>query len=619
MSDICYGAYNTAFFPIVENYIERNNIELDMVVFNEDYPENIVNTGAKVVIARGLTAQKIAQSTGLPVIEIPIFFDDIAQSLIEASKISNKIALVSYGNIVTDFKELNPLLRINLVQVVVNDQEELKATIRQLKADGIKVIVGGKGQIEIALEEEMDSVLIEFSERALNHAFSQAYTLLDTINKESRKQEELRAILNNSTEGFLAVNEMTEITLINRKAVSLLSAEESSIIGKKLRDVFPEFSQVSETITRGNLQHEKIIELRGITVIFNMVPMMIANDIIGATILFREINEVILSRLRTRKKLLKQGFFAKYSFDHIIGSSESLSKCKEVAKKYASTDSSILILGETGVGKELFAQSIHNSSSRRNEPFVAINCSTLPENILESELFGYEKGTFTGALQGGKPGLFELANGGTIFLDEITEMSLSFQARLLRVLQERQILRLGGDRLIPIDVRVISATNVALSDILELKHIRPDLFYRINVLTLLIPPLRDRLSDIPQLIESFYPALLEKFTTSAFDPLKEYHWPGNIRQFINFMEKISVLSGSEKISRSWIVEMLSSLEGIIETDSYSNQRTRGTKRTPTAKEIKEALYICDNHYEKASKHLGIHRSTLWRLMKKYNI
>ena len=224
----------------------------------------------------------------------------------------------------------------------------------------------------------------------------------------------------------------------------------------------------------------------------------------GAVATFQPIGAIQASEQKIRLTSHKRGLIAKNTLADIAGESDPIVQAKEQAKLYAQSDSTVIIVGETGTGKEIFAQAIHNASPRARGPFVAINCAALPENLLESELFGYEGGAFTGARKEGKPGLFELAHGGTIFLDEIGEMSLAVQARLLRILEEREVMRLGGDRVIPVDVRVIAATNKDLFHKVTQKSFRQDLFYRLCVLQLRLPPLRERLEDIPHLLERFF-------------------------------------------------------------------------------------------------------------------
>src|SRR5690625_3003716 len=221
---------------------------------------------------------------------------------------------------------------------------------------------------------------------------------------------------------------------------------------------------------------------------------------------YQEAESILLANNEIRSELYQRRFFAKYQFDDIISRSDKMEQLITLAKAYAISESNILIYGESGTGKELIAQSIHNESKRRTGPFIAVNCAALPENLLESELFGYEDGAFTGAKKGGKPGLFEMAHGGTIFLDEVGDITPSLQARLLRVLQEKEVRRIGGERIISVDIRVLSATNKDLLASVEDGEFRRDLYYRLNVLHLYNLPLRERVEDIEYIID----ALLEK-------------------------------------------------------------------------------------------------------------
>ncbi|HHY71446.1 MAG TPA: sigma 54-interacting transcriptional regulator [Thermoanaerobacterales bacterium] len=322
-----------------------------------------------------------------------------------------------------------------------------------------------------------------------------------------------------------------------------------------------------------------------------------------------------------RDKILSKGFYATYQFHNIKGKSKSIKDCISYGMKFASTDSTVLIVGETGVGKELFAQSIHNNSSRKDGPFVAVNCASLPESILESELFGYEEGAFTGAKKDGKAGLFELAHSGTIFLDEISEMPIRLQARFLRVLQERKVMRLGSDQIIPVNVRIISATNKKIKDLVTVNKFREDLFYRLNVLTLVIPPLRERKDDIHELVKEFWLYYFKDdsiyLTEDGIRALEEYDWPGNIRQLKNFIEKLSIINTSNTIDGSIVNTMVKKFEPIFEVQ---NEIKISSSHSPISKEeIKDALIVSKGNRTRAAKILGIHRSTLWRLMKKHNI
>jgi len=297
-----------------------------------------------------------------------------------------------------------------------------------------------------------------------------------------------------------------------------------------------------------------------------------------------------------------------------------------MAKRYAGFDSTVLIFGETGTGKEMFAQSIHNASKRANGPFVAVNCASFSETLMESELFGYVEGAFTGASKQGKVGLFEMAHKGTIFLDEISEMPLSIQSKLLRVLQEKAVMRLGDDRVIPVDVRIIAASNKNLYDMVKNGQFRKDLYYRLNVLTLKIPPLRDRQQDILRLFEHFLEICCIKFNIKqpiiaqeVYQILLNYRWPGNVREVENFTERLLAAYGSSYIT----VEQIKHILDLKELHDF-RERSGHTKESLDHKTLDEKTLfkiLKSNNFNKTrtAKQLGIGRTTLWRMLKKMNI
>lgn len=318
---------------------------------------------------------------------------------------------------------------------------------------------------------------------------------------------------------------------------------------------------------------------------------------------------------------------ARYTFADIIGESEALEKCRQQARQLAASNSTLLIHGETGTGKELFAQSIHNAGPRRNGPFIALNCGAIPAGLIESQLFGYEAGAFTGAKKEGQQGLFEQASGGTLFLDEISEMELELQSRLLRVLQEREVVRLGGKRRIPVDVRVIASTNKDLWSMVASGKFRQDLFYRLNVVDLRIPPLRERPEDIPLLAEYFIKqfrsscgAFVRGIAPDALRCLQNYRWPGNVRELQNCIERTMNFTTNEIIQ----VEDLPAL--IRESSAESRQEQTGpavpsvplenATRLAEREVIHRALEASGNNRRLAAAKLGISTVTLWRKMKR---
>jgi PAS domain S-box-containing protein len=622
MKYICYAAYSEDFVLLADEIFKKFKKNIDIRIWDPRNSQKLVEDGIKVILARGGTAMRIRKTLDIPVVDIPIPFTDIVQALLKASKMGENIAVVGYDNLLKGLDLLNPLLNINIKQVFASSESEMRSQILKLKNEGIDVIVGGILQTRIAKELSMNYVRIDLSEKSLEYAYNEAESILATILYNVRKNEELNAILDHTKEGYVAVDKDGNITLINQTALKLIPEHNKQYIGAPLVDVFPELRDLLEILKTGEESLQQISYLKGTNILYNMIPLKLDNkEVIGAIATFNDINTITRAEHKIRDKILNKGLYATYTFDNIKGKSKSIKDCINIAKKFAVTNSTILIVGETGVGKELFAQSIHNMSSRKSGPFVAVNCASLPESILESELFGYEEGAFTGAKKNGKAGLFELAHNGTIFLDEISEMPLTLQGRFLRVLQERKVMRLGSDQIIPIDVRVISATNRKIKDLVTENKFRDDLFYRLNVLTLVIPPLRERKQDIYELAKEFWIYYFKNkknnLTNDAISALQEYSWPGNIRQLQNFIEKLSIINTSDIIDGSIVNKMIASYEPDCEE---KNILKYGKGKSDIAKEeVQEALQLTKGNKTQAANHLGIHRSTLWRLIKKYNI
>jgi transcriptional regulator with PAS, ATPase and Fis domain len=344
-------------------------------------------------------------------------------------------------------------------------------------------------------------------------------------------------------------------------------------------------------------------------------------------------NEVIARKNKLLMDEVKKFQYCRYNFSDIIGKSDKLLRVISQAKHIASSGSTVLLYGETGTGKELFAQSIHNASDRSNKPFIAINCGALPPSLIESSLFGYEEGAFTGAKKGGSPGAFEQANEGTIFLDEISEMELSLQTKILRVLQEREVTRIGGKKPIRINVRVISSTNKDLVALVSENKFRSDLYFRLNVLQLQIPPLRERLEDIPLLVRHFIQKhnnllgkYVEEVSTDVLSILKQYHWPGNVRELQNCVEYALNMMGKEEhvILPQHLPSMLRQNGNTSEKkrtfDNSTGQLNLEKVLLETEKKtIEEALIKAKFKKKYAAEMLGVSTATLWRKMQRYGL
>ncbi|MBP1743183.1 MAG: putative sigma54 specific transcriptional regulator [Firmicutes bacterium] len=363
------------------------------------------------------------------------------------------------------------------------------------------------------------------------------YGLADLLGKFNITEGMLNVLLNVIEDGVVSIDINGGLNSLNERARQILEIRDENLNSCNAIERLPNIP-FSEVLQKRRPVKDMLIKINGYDVIVSVEPIFHSGKLFGAYAIMKEFGEAELKQHKFRTRIIGKGHKAKYNFNNIVGGSEEITSCKEKAMRMADSNSTVLITGDSGTGKELFAQAIHNNSVRRNYQFVVINCGALPENLLESELFGYEEGSFTGARKGGKPGLFELAHNGTLFLDEIGEMPISLQSRLLRVIQERQVMRVGGDRLIDIDVRLIAATNRNISEMVRKGEFREDLFYRLNVLKLKVPSLNSRKEDIPLIVESLKKAFNGSFTLadSAVEALMNHDWRGNVRELKNYVE-----------------------------------------------------------------------------------
>lgn len=391
--------------------------------------------------------------------------------------------------------------------------------------------------IRLGLEELLEEKRFQNYMKAMaagNYSFDQMFA-------RSRKMESrFDILLGVLDEGMIGVNEKGEIYACNQKAKEITGVNCSLIMGKMGREVFP-YIPFDKCMKEKTSLNSELIRIGSVNINMSLVPVLRQGECIGAFAILQPFHELEKRQYELRNQLLHKGYRAKYRMEDVIGESQAIEKTKALLKRMAVTESPILLIGETGTGKELFAHGVHLASRRSDGPFVAINVAAMPENLLESELFGYEEGAFTGAKKGGRPGLFEFAHKGTLFLDEVEGMSQAMQVKLLRVLQEREIMRVGGNEIIRVDVRIVAATNESLEDKVEDGSFRRDLYYRLNALPALIPPLRERGDDIWLLIENFRKKSGGSFVLS--DEVKmlfgSYDWPGNIRELQNVVEYLS--------------------------------------------------------------------------------
>ncbi|MCO5897875.1 sigma 54-interacting transcriptional regulator [Clostridioides difficile] len=387
-------------------------------------------------------------------------------------------------------------------------------------------------------DKEITERLIKYTDEIIS-----LYSGINTKYKElTIKADELNSIINLSNLGMAMVSDKGNIIICNNSLRDILDIQ-SNIIGKNIDELENENIKKIFSLSKA---HDEVIKFNNKYLNVNKYNIESFGRVTGYYFCIQEITYIRKLEQNLSKKLREKGQVARYTFDDIKTVSMKMERTKKLGMKIAESDYTILITGESGTGKELMAQSIHNASPRHSQPFIAINCAAMPENLLESELFGYEEGAFTGALKGGKKGLFEQANNGTIFLDEIGDMPIYLQSKLLRVLQENQVMRVGGENVIDIDVRVIAATNKNLLEMIKGDRFRADLYYRINVLPINIPPLRERKEDIEVMLKYFMKRK-RAISQDVQDIINAYEWPGNIRELKNTAMYINIMSSEDVI------------------------------------------------------------------------
>ncbi len=438
------------------------------------------------------------------------------------------------------------------------------------------------------------------------------------------------AVMNTISSGIISTDLTGNIKRMNEAASKMLQCPKELLIQKDISDLIPDWKNMRDKIISGQMGRdvELLIKVNGKPEKFNVNAYPLKKndqELYGLLVTFKEIGAIF--------NLVNKytGMHAHYTFDDIIGRSKEIRWVKEYARSISDSPSTILITGESGTGKEVLAQAIHNASNRVNNGFVAINCGAIPPTLIESELFGYDEGAFTGARKGGKAGKFELANKGTLFLDEIGEMPVDMQVRILRVLQEGVITRVGGNKVIPVDVRIIAATNKNLKEEIEKGNFRLDLFYRLSVIPIVLPPLRERPEDVEDLISFFLVHKAKKLNRvpislppDMIKSMKEYEWPGNIRELENFVEKAVNLNGKLRFDEH-ISDMSIHAQPIVIQHEIAEDTPRIAKNRVVTLEdlekqaIAEAIQLCEKNMSKVAKSLGISRNTLYLKVKKYDI
>jgi len=582
-----------------------------------------------VVISRGGTAIAIKRKvTDLPVVEVQVSGFDLIRVLHQARQETNRVAVVGFYPFTCGIKGLGDIMNIDIEILTLKENWYehplyIEKKLKEIKKQGYNWVVGDNISVKIAKKLDMNALLIRSGKEALMQSILEAERVAEVRRRELEKTKRIKSIIDFAYEGIITVDQKGVIDTFNPRAVKIFKIEAYKIIGKNINKIFPEFN-FSKIKKIGKKIEGKLWVVGDTKIVANIIPIIINDETVRVVVTFQKVSQIQKTEQKIREKLYLKGNIAENIFDDIIGQSKIFRNSKEEAKNYAQVNSPVLLYGETGTGKELFAQAIHNYSLRRNKPFVAFNCAALPESLLESELFGYVRGAFTGAKKEGKVGLFEQAHEGTIFLDEIGEISQNIQARLLRVLQEHKVRRLGDDKVIPIDVRIIASTNKKLIQLVKQNKFRDDLYYRINVLNLEIPPLQERKEDISLLVNFFikkygnkFKKVVEGISEEGIQILENYNWPGNIRQLENVIERLVVRTNKSFIMTNSVKEImkLQHEDGII--NYHQKQDDINYPLSGNLEDIEKTIIARVMQEERGNKaavvkRLGISRTTLWR-------
>ena len=577
VNDICVMAPTLQLAEKAEMLIKQENYQnIDVVVAASGRQETVkcaqtlAAAGAEIIITRKGTRRIVEEVTNLKVVSLNNSLSDYLWMLKERGlHTPGLIAFFSYDPMSSDILQMCEMLEVQTKNYIFKSFADCRGCVERALKDGAVFSVGGAWTDPWAKRLGLPHVIVENSVETILNALESATQLRRVQVEEAEKQclfktqsEMYQAVLDFTHDAILAIDENGRIQVLNPPAERIMGCRAADSVGQPVEAVLPN-TLLPDVLESGEKQLDQIMQIHQTLCNTNRIPILVDGQRRGVVATFQDVKQLQNSEQKIRLKLHEKGLVAKYAFNDILGDSPAIRSTIQIARSYAASRASVLILGETGTGKELFAQSIHNASDRRDGPFVAINCAAVSNSLLESELFGYEAGSFTGASRGGREGVFELAHGGTLFLDEIGEIPRETQVELLRVLQEKEIRRVGGSRVIPVDVRIIAATNKDLLQETVEGRFREDLYYRLDVLDLKLPPLRERGDDVKILGLHLFrqlPGGKDPIMQSQFLYLLEqagpYQWYGNIRELQNFVERANILMRNAGASSVTVSDIL---------------------------------------------------------------
>ena len=584
--------------------------------------KRVIEEGAAVIVSRGSVWSTIKKAFPLvPTLQTPITCCDAIEFLTKAKQYDTNIGVVSFPSHIAKMVTVAPHLGVSLTVHQVNNPDDIEKGCYEMRDKGMKVLVGGGHAVQWAQKLGLHGVLHTVSADGVIQVLNEADRILNAIISERSKDARVRTMLNALKDGAISLNEQGKILEYNLPAQKMFANGESTM--KSIR-TFLQDTGIIEAVQQQLTWSGESKKYEKKQYLCNIIPAY-SNDIYcGASVIIQDASHIQSLEHKMRRELHAKGHVARYTLKDVVGHSAEMRSLVEHAELYANSPSSIFIYGESGTGKEIFAQGIHMASPFRNGPFVGINCTALPESLLESELFGYAEGAFTGAKKGGKVGLFEMAHNGTLFLDEIGELPLPMQAKLLQVLDGHPFHRVGGTKPITVDVRVIAATNKPLADMAASGQFREDLFYRLRVLTVEIPPLRERPDDIPVLAMHFLQEIIKKSGLQKnFDPqvlncFLTYRWPGNVRELRALVQSLATMSEEETITMQDLPQYMQAQSPLPQGSVSFRQPMREAVAELERNMIMTALTETGSTY-KAARRLKVSQSTIVRKAQRYKI
>ncbi|MGI4812050.1 MAG: propionate catabolism operon regulatory protein PrpR [Janthinobacterium lividum] len=636
----------SVFQEIAPRYADEADIRLiekgyaDAAEMIEAAPPSSVD----VIVAGGSNGAYLRSRVSVPVVVVNVTGFDVMNALSRARREHRRVALVTYGQTSLDFEQLDAAFDMQVEHVCYQDAGDARDKVQALRDAGITAVVG-PGMVADLAEQAGLAGYFMYSPSSVDAVFDTALNIVRANRLEFDRRERLDAVLEHIHDGVLAMDSEGRIEAANPAMRAIFGVRAEALVGRRLSDVAPEFVGDEPVTAR-----QQRVYTMGSTVYAVDAAPIVSRGARRGTVMTFQASQTVERLDRSLRSRRVSSHRAKFLLDDLIGSSRAMHELRALATRYARHDATVLLYGESGTGKEVIAQGMHNAGPRRAFPFVAINCGAFPETLLESELFGYEDGAFTGARRGGKTGLIEAAHGGTLFLDEIGEMPLLLQSRLLRVLQEREVLRLGASYPVPVDLRIIAASNRRLEDGVAQGTFRADLFFRLDILRINVPALRERPGDVTDLAQRLLAQACRRIGAvvnieQALEPLlpalNAYDWPGNVRELENLVERLAIHLSDGSPSGALLEGERAALTALLPRRAYpalaaaaaphdgtralgfgdsidADQSTHGqdalrrSRRVAEREAVARVLDECQGDRAAACARLGISRSTLWR-------